>query len=68
MSIQQHKTSDVRSQYDANAAPGFIIKGKRALSGLAALFLIAILFVFPVYYRNFYYDILPGTTTKLDRL
>lgn len=60
MSIQQHKTSDVRSQYDANAAPGFIIKGKRALSGLAALFLIAILFVFPVYYRNFYYDILPA--------
>ena len=38
--------------------PEFIVSGKKALSFFTALFLIAVLFVFPLYYRDYYFDIL----------
>lgn len=38
--------------------PEFIASGKKALSFFTAFFLIAVLFVFPLYYRDYYFDIL----------
>ena len=38
--------------------PEFIASGKKALSFFTAMFLIAVLFVFPLYYRDYYFDIL----------
>lgn len=38
--------------------PRFIMSGKVILSYIVGVFLIAILFVFPLYYKNYYFDIL----------
>ena len=38
--------------------PKLLIYGRRAFSFFTGIFLIAILFVFPLYYRDYYFDIL----------
>lgn len=44
----------------ANHTSGLDGAGRRAAEIICSLFLIAVLFVFPLYYRDFYFDILPA--------
>lgn len=60
MNTEQHRDHCASSQASGEEIPAFVKNGKKALSLLTALFLTAILFVFPIYYRDFYYDILPA--------
>lgn len=43
-----------------NHTSGLAEAGRRAAGIICSLFLIAVLFVFPLYYRDFYFDILPA--------
>lgn len=58
MEIMQDNSDHTLSQPLKEEVPGFILNGRKIISILTALFLIAILFVFPIYYRDFYFDIL----------
>lgn len=55
------KTKDQGGHAPAQPAaaeiPAFLINGKRVIRIATTLFLIAILFVFPIYYRDYYFDI-----------
>ena len=55
------KTKDQGGNAPAQPAaaeiPAFLINGKRVIRFATTLFLIAILFVFPIYYRDYYFDI-----------
>lgn len=44
----------------ANHTSGLDGAGRRVAEIICSLFLIAVLFVFPLYYRDFYFDILPA--------
>lgn len=58
MEIMHDNYDHTSSQPILEETPDFIRNGKRIISFLLALYLVAILFVFPIYYRNFYFDIL----------
>ena len=66
--VGMEKTKDQGGHAPAQPAaaeiPAFLINGKRVIRIATTLFLIAILFVFPIYYRDYYFDI-PKASTLL---
>ena len=58
MEIMSDKSNDTPIWPTVEEIPAFLINGKKVILILTTLFLIAVLFVFPIYYQDYYFDIL----------
>ncbi len=58
MEIMSDKSNDTPIRPTVEEIPAFLINGKKVILILTTLFLIAVLFVFPIYYQDYYFDIL----------